>query len=75
MGTLNDRKREQCNMVPPNHKWYVRSVNDGIWLKKPAEQTILFRCFLGIEKNFDLLYYNSCFDVRIKSYNSLKLQS
>ena len=75
MGTLKDKKREQCNMVPPNHKWYVRSLNDGIWLRKPAEQTILFRCFFGIEKNFHFLYDNICVDARIKSYNSLKLQS
>ena len=43
-------------------------------LKYENRKTTAIVCFLCIETRFDLIYYNTCFDIRVKSYNSLQFQ-
>ena len=61
-------------MVQPNFKTCVSSVNDVIRIQKRGELNNYFEDFLRIKMGFYLIYYNSLFDARIKSRNSLKLQ-
>ena len=65
------QNRKKTNKVPPNSKKLVTLVNDGICLKYRGKLKYYFCVFLVFKVSFDLKYYNSYFDARIKTYNSL----
>ena len=66
--------KKQSSKVQPKFKPSLRFVNDGNCVKKGGALNYWFSLFLGIKTRFNLIYYKSCVDARIKSYNRLKLE-
>ena len=66
--------KKQCSKVQPKFKQSLRFSNDGNCVQKGGALNYFFTVFLGIKTRFNLIYYNSCFDARMKTYNRLKLE-
>ena len=66
--------KKQCSKVQPKFKPSLRFVNDGNCVQKCGELNYCFSVFLLFKTRFNLIYYKSCFDARMKSYNGLKLE-
>ena len=72
---LNNENRKQQNNEWPNFDSTVNSVNDGILVQERGELNYNIGVSIGIKTSFNLTYYNSRLDARIKSYNILEFQS
>ena len=72
---LNNENRKQHNNEEPNFNSTVNSLNGGILVQERGELNYYVGVSIGIETSFNLTYYNSRLDARIKSYNILELQS
>ena len=68
------RNEKKCCKIQQKFKPSLRFVNDGNCVQKGGALNYCFSVFLGIKTRFNLIYYKSCFDARMKSYNGLKLE-
>ena len=68
------RTEKKCNMVQQNFYTSLRYVNYENCVQKSATLNYCIRVFLVIKTRVNLIYYNSCFDSRMKRYNGSKLQ-
>ena len=66
--------KNQCGKVKQKFKPSLRFVNDGNCVQKGGALNYCFSVFLGIKTRFNWIYYNSCFDAWMKSYNGSNLQ-
>ena len=57
-----------------NYSTPISSAKDGISVQIRGKLKYCFGVFKRIETSFNLIYYPSHFDARIKSNNTLKLQ-
>ena len=60
--------------MSPKFRKSISSVNGEIGIKIDGEVIYYYAVIIGIETRFDLIYYNSYFEERIKRCNGLKLQ-
>ena len=72
---LNNENRKQHNNERPNFNSTVNSLNDGILVQEREELHYYVGVSIGIKTSFNLTYYNSRLDARIKIYNILDMQS
>ena len=72
--TKEEEMKKQCSKVQPKFKQSLRFSNDGNCVQNGGAQNYFFTVFLGIKTRFNLIYYKSGLDERMKTYNGLKLE-